>query len=262
MFPLFKMKYKYLYKITNLINGMIYVGIHRTNNLEDGYMGSSLILKKLIKKHGINNFKKEIIKFVKTEKQLFLEEAKIVNESFVKRKDTYNRICGGNGSWLHTKGKTKVYDENGKIILISTKDERFLNGELLSIFKNKVCTKDKNGNFKFVSKDDFNYLNGNLVHISKGKSVVKDYNGKIFQVDKNDSRIGKTLFGVWKGRHHTTESKNKISLTKKGTGVGSLNSQFGTMWITNGKENRKIKKENKIPKGFRKGMINFKRTLN
>ena len=26
---------------------------------------------------------------------------------------------------------------------------------------------------------------------------------------------------------------------EKGTGVGSLNSQFGTMWVTNGKENRK-----------------------
>lgn len=34
-----------LYKITNLVNGMVYIGQHVTDDLEDGYMGSGKYLK-------------------------------------------------------------------------------------------------------------------------------------------------------------------------------------------------------------------------
>lgn len=34
-----------IYKITNTINNMIYIGEHMTNDKDDGYMGSRNILK-------------------------------------------------------------------------------------------------------------------------------------------------------------------------------------------------------------------------
>lgn len=40
---------------------------------------------------------------------------------------------------------------------------------------------------------------------------------------------------------------------KKGYGVGEKNSQYGTMWITNGIENKKIKSLDQIPQGWSKG---------
>ena len=46
-----------IYKITDLTTGEIYVGKHKTENLNDGYMGSGTIITRRIKKHGKNNLK-------------------------------------------------------------------------------------------------------------------------------------------------------------------------------------------------------------
>ena len=54
------MKFHYIYKITNLVTGDIYVGQHTTSNLDDGYLGSGTIIRYAIKKYGADNFKKEI----------------------------------------------------------------------------------------------------------------------------------------------------------------------------------------------------------
>ena len=66
----------YVYEITNLVNGMKYIG-KRTWKCEienDGYMGSSDILRRAIKKYGINNFKKDIIFICNTEEEAYKKE--------------------------------------------------------------------------------------------------------------------------------------------------------------------------------------------
>lgn len=60
-------------------------------------------------------------------------------------------------------------------------------------------------------------------------------------------------------KHHTDEVKKKISEASRIHQKGERNSQFGTMWITDGIANRKIKKDAAIPEGWRKGMIAIKK---
>lgn len=89
--------YHLIYKITNTINGKIYIGKHSTKNPCDDYMGSGKAVQAAIKKYGIDNFTKEIIYYCSSEKEAYQKEAEIVNESFVNSKNTYNLISGGIG---------------------------------------------------------------------------------------------------------------------------------------------------------------------
>ena len=52
----------YIYKITNINNGCFYIGSHKTYDLNDGYFGSGIYLKRAIKKYGKESFKKEMLK--------------------------------------------------------------------------------------------------------------------------------------------------------------------------------------------------------
>ena len=64
---------------------------------------------------------------------------------------------------------------------------------------------------------------------------------------------GKIVKNTFLGKKHSEETKQKMSETKKGKGKEKSNSQYNTMWITNGKENKKIKITEKIPIYWNKG---------
>lgn len=87
-----------LYRVTNLINGKIYIGAHSTEDPDDDYLGSGRAIQNAIKKYGRINFKKEILGFFETEELMFLAEAEIVDIDFIKRHDTYNEVVGGRGA--------------------------------------------------------------------------------------------------------------------------------------------------------------------
>ncbi len=98
-----------IYKITNTVNGKIYIGKHQTKNTDDSYFGSGIALKKAICKHGRENFKKEVLFVFKTENEMNEKEKEIITEEFVARKDTYNIGIGGEGG-AHFKGKKHSKD--------------------------------------------------------------------------------------------------------------------------------------------------------
>lgn len=59
---------------------------------------------------------------------------------------------------------------------------------------------------------------------------------------KNNPNFRKKENNGFYGKYHTIETIEKIKKSNKGKQIGKLNSQFGTCWITNGKENKKIRR--------------------
>ena len=108
--------YYYVYQITNLINGKIYVGKHKSakHPLYDNYYGSGKQISAAIKKYGKENFKKEVLHFCSSLEEMSDREAEIVTEDFVKRKDTYNMHKGGPGGWDHYNGTKKHKTNSSK----------------------------------------------------------------------------------------------------------------------------------------------------
>lgn len=84
-----------VYKTTNLINGIIYIGVHKTTNINDSYLGSGKILKTAIKKYGRESFKKEILFIFNNSDIAYKKEKEIVNESFILDENNYNLVIGG-----------------------------------------------------------------------------------------------------------------------------------------------------------------------
>jgi hypothetical protein len=216
-----------IYKITNRINGKIYIGKHQTKNLNDGYMGSGKHIKRAISKYGIDNFKKEILFQFDNELEMNVKESELVTEEFCLSEDTYNLCPGGNGGFGYI-------NSNPEIMAKRDKYENKLAGRIAA---NEVL-KAKYGTIAIVPlklKTDEEFRSNFRKNVSAG--LKRKYS----ETEHN-----------WKNRHHTEETKQKM---RKPKNIGSSNSQYGTRWITNGIENRKIEKETPIPKDWRKGRV-------
>jgi len=71
-----------IYKITNKINNKFYIGKHKTDNLDDDYMGSGKYLLHSIKKYGVDNFVKEILFVFDKESEMNAKEKELVSKEF------------------------------------------------------------------------------------------------------------------------------------------------------------------------------------
>lgn len=202
------MTYYTIYQITNKINGKIYIGSHKTKNLNDNYLGSGKYLKHAIVKHGVENFTKEILFVFDSAEEMYAKEAELVNAEFIAESNTYNLKVGGFGG------------------------------------------------FDYINSSG---INNKANQCSKaGKAAAKaggGFKGKTHS-DATKRHLSATLHGrvaTFAGKTHTIEAKHKISEKNKVACSGVRNSQYGTMWITNGQQNKKIKHDEIMPGGWYQG---------
>ena len=117
------MNYGYIYKITNNINGKIYIGQRKCRKddmtedemLNDNYMGSGKILKQAIKKNGIENFTKEIICVCENKDDLnAMETLLILLAKAAYGNDCYNIAAGGHNNSLEYKTEEEMKEFSRK----------------------------------------------------------------------------------------------------------------------------------------------------
>lgn len=167
----------YVYLITNLLNGKIYVGARHTKRKSiknDNYWGSGARIKLAIKKYGKENFKKEIIAVFDNECDMYSLEESIVNVEFLQRDDVYNIAIGGN-----------IFTEGGK----SATGRIYIKNEKLKL--NKLV---------FPNSEECKELLKNGWEIGR------------YITDTHIKSIRETHLGnkIWEGRHHTDETKAKM----------------------------------------------------
>lgn len=91
-------KYHYIYKITRF-DGRYYIGMHSTDNLDDGYFGSGKLITRSIKKYGREKHTKEILEFLDSRISLKEREKELVNEEIINDSKCMNLMLGGHGGW-------------------------------------------------------------------------------------------------------------------------------------------------------------------
>jgi len=100
-----------VYRTTNLVNGNIYIGVHKTSDPNDSYLGSGKLISKAVKIYGRENFAKEILFEFDNKSDAYAKEAELVTPDFIKERTNYNIAPGGKGGILWncdnhpTKGK-------------------------------------------------------------------------------------------------------------------------------------------------------------
>jgi hypothetical protein len=187
------MKIWYVYKITNLLTGKSYVGQKHNkiiiDPLKDNYMGSGKYLKSSIKKHGKENFKKEIL----IEGLTTQFAANIFEEYFIKKEETlfpngYNLVCSCNQKGLkHSEVTKQKMRESHKNISIETR------------LKLSIASKKSSGN--------------RGKKLSEEKRIKKSLARKGFK-HSNETRL--KMSESRKGMTQSEETKKKISETKTG----------------------------------------------
>ena len=214
-----------IYKITNSLNGKFYIGQHKTDNLNDGYMGSGTLLRAYMKKIGKENFTKEILHIFDNFEDMDNKEAEIVNEEFIKREDTMNIALGGstgiampNMVVARPKGSNEKYQFIDKLHYYENRNSYEVP------ISNSLAVKTETGGYQRINSKDYDPTR----HFTSGRGRISVYDlitggTKGISKEEFDPNVHKSVFGgkVIKDengviRYATEEDSNNVAGIHKG----------------------------------------------
>lgn len=208
--------YGYVYKTTNLINGKIYIGQHRTPYFDTDYYGSNVRLLKDIEALGKANFSCEIVEKCETQEVLDKEERRWI-AFYKERGHCYNIMPGG-------AYRTVPYSEE----VISNMSESHKGNKLTADIKDKISAA----------------LKGRVFTDEHRRKLSEAHKGK---KNPHSEEWRKKVSQATKGRTCTEETKRKMSVAKS----GKNHPRYGTRLpeeikrkISETKRNRRYVEEN------------------
>lgn len=203
-------KYHYTYKITCLKNGKYYIGMHSTDNLEDGYMGGGKRIKNSVRKHGKDAHEKEILEFFENREDLVNREIQLVNEELLNDPMCMNIVTGGTGGW----------DLEIQLML----------------------NKRSNEKQKWLRENDKEWAD---IDLRKRRKLGSDTFKKLWENPESRLKMTEHVGKTFLNKKHTQETKKIIGEKNSAKQKGILNSQFGKIWVYNDNEkiNKKISSE-------------------
>ena len=219
-----------VYKTTNLLNLKFYIGSHKTENINDGYIGSGKYFWRAVEKYGKQNFRREVLADFNNAKEMFALEKELV------AKEKRNSLCynikdGGQGGFDYI-------NQNG-----------------LGNYK-AGCLKAVKRKRELLAADPD--------YFKKAQRKAMEANPEWRRILTERFKINNPGRNAFTGKKHTQESKLKMSKAAIARNTtGERNSQFGTCWINNLRVAKKIKKANLqqyLDIGWIKGRKGFMKT--
>jgi hypothetical protein len=250
-----------VYKTINKINGRYYIGYHKQKSEDfDHYYGSGNLLKRAIKKHGKENFIREILFSFHNKEAATLKEKELVTLELVLDENCYNIRIGGDG------GNTRIGKTKEELELIKKK---YLITKLRNNKKDSLEVREKK---KLAAKNRIKLFphtlphNKNRKHEGKAlenmRKAAKNKLGEYYWINNGIStklikQNGQIPEGFTKGnlsyfldKKHSEISKSKIANHPNIKGIKCY---------TDGINNIKLQFGIDPPEGFRPGMTRRKK---
>lgn len=206
------MKIYCIYCITNQINNKTYIGQHKTDNLQDSYMGSGLCITSAIKKYGKENFTKTILAVAGTKEVIDVLEKVFIQLYREQGKAEYNLATGGTGG---QDGRKHTFEEKIKISKASSehwKRQDYKEKVGKKISESLTGKKRNEPAWNKNKQTGFHWYNNGIENILSRECPKGFVKGRLVS-DKEIERL-KTV-NIGKTHIITDETKKKISETHK-----------------------------------------------
>lgn len=201
--------YGYIYKTTNLINGLIYVGQHKATKFEPNrYMGSGNNIKAAIKEFGKENFKCELLDTAET-----LEELNSKEEYWVDELQSRNPTVGYNvkkgGEQLGLTGCCKIRRGEETLVVERATVKAYLDeGWVLTNTKESRAEKNKEYRKSYYEKNKEKVLAQGKAWRETHKERMKELQAKWEQENPEKVKQRKKIYNKTH-RKNRNQSMNK-----------------------------------------------------